>query len=95
MIYLIILSILIIAAYTAAVCVKQGGVPYLHSRRHFPAERWRIHLQVPADETDVLGRGGGTCGDVYKFVCINLKFKRIWQHLNLRNREKTISRKRR
>ena len=27
MIYLIILSILVIAAYTAAVCVKQGGVP--------------------------------------------------------------------
>ena len=27
MIYLIILSILVIAAYTTAVCVKQGGVP--------------------------------------------------------------------
>ena len=38
MVWLVILSMLVIAAYTAAVCVKQRGVPYSISATFYAIE---------------------------------------------------------
>ena len=49
MIWLVILSMLVMAAYTAAVCIKQKGVPYSISATYYKLERSLVYGYNVAD----------------------------------------------